>query len=270
MNNISLKKTFKKLKKEGKKAFMPYVCCGDLGTSFTESLIETLYKNGADVIELGIPFSDPVADGPTIQAASQRALKGKTTPKDAFEVIQNIRKKRVLAPIVVMAYYNIVFRAGVEKFAREVAKAGGQALLCPDVPIEESAQLQKACKKAKINCIYLAAPNTPTKRLKNILKKAKGFLYLVSVTGITGARKNVAKTALELIKRARKHAKIPLALGFGVSNPVQAREIAKTGASGIIVGSKIINLYQRLAINGRKKQALEKVAVFARQLKNAL
>ncbi len=269
-NNYALAKTFARLRAQKKKAFMPYVCCGDFGEKFTEQLIETLCENGADVIELGIPFSDPVADGPTIQAASVRALNAGMNPKKALLLLGRLRKKGIAAPAVVMTYYNIVFHLGVEKFARDAAKAGANAILCPDVPLEESTRLRNACRHAGLDCVFLAAPNTPQDRLEKILPKATGFLYLVSVSGTTGARKGVSKDAITLVHRAKKASKLPIAVGFGVSTPSHAKEIARAGASGVIVGSKIIDVYIRDAAEGKPAKALQKVAEFAREMKAAL
>ena len=269
-NKYPLAKTFSRLRAQGEKAFMPYVCCGDFGENFTEKLIETLCGNGADVIELGIPFSDPVADGPTIQAASVRGLVGGMTPKKALALIARVRKKGIRAPIVVMTYYNIVFHAGAEKFALHAARAGASAILCPDVPLEESEILRKACLNAGLDCVFLAAPNTPLARLEKILAKANGFLYLVSVSGTTGARKSVSTEAIALVVRAKKLSKIPVAVGFGVSTPNQAREIANAGADGVIVGSKIVDLYSEDAKCGKTENALEKVAAFSREMKASL
>jgi tryptophan synthase alpha chain len=266
----SLSDTFARLRARGERAFMPYVCCGDFGEKFTESLIGTLCANGADVIELGIPFSDPVADGPTIQAASVRALGRGMTPGKALGLIARVRKKGIRAPIVVMAYYNLVFRAGVERFARDAARAGASAILCPDVPLEESGRLRASCANAGLDCIFLAAPNTPHARLGKILANAGGFLYLVSVSGTTGARKSVSTEAMGLVKRAKRVSKIPVAVGFGVSTPKQAREIAKAGADGAIVGSKIVDLYAHDAERGKMEKALGKVAAFSREMKAAL
>ncbi len=269
-NNYSLAKTFARLRAQKKKAFMPYVCCGDFGEKFTEQLIETLCENGADIIELGIPFSDPVADGPTIQAASVRALDKGMNPKKALKLLGRLRKKGIAAPAVVMTYYNIVFHRGVEEFALDAAKAGASALLCPDVPLEESERLRKACKSAGLDCVFLAAPNTPKERLEKILSKATGFLYLVSVSGTTGARKGVSKNAIALVRRAKKASKLPVAVGFGVSTPMHAKEIARAGASGVIVGSKIIDLYREDAAKGKPAKALKKVAEFAREMHEVL
>ncbi len=269
-NKYPLSSTFARLQRRGERAFMPYVCCGDFGEKFTESLIGALCGNGADIIELGIPFSDPVADGPTIQAASVRALAGGMTPKKALALVARVRKRGIIAPIVVMAYYNIVFHAGVGRFARDAADAGASAILCPDVPLEESATLRNACANAGLDCIFLAAPNTPAARLGKILARATGFLYLVSVSGTTGARKSVSKEAIALVKRAKKTSKIPVAVGFGVSTPAQAREIASAGADGAIVGSKIVDLHAPDAKRGKPGEALKKVAAFSREMKAAL
>ncbi len=278
----TLENAFSSLRGEGKGAFMPYVCLGDFGVAFTEKLVEALCENGADIIELGIPFSDPVADGPTIQAAAVRALNCGTTPLHAFELVSRLRKNGNITPIVLMTYYNIVFRMGVEKFCKKACDAGANAVLCPDVPLEESGELRAACEKNGLDCIFLVAPNTPDARLKKILLHATGFLYLVSVAGTTGARKDVSQEALELVRRVKKFSGIPVAVGFGVSSAEHAMQLKRAGADGAIVGSKIIDLYSKELLeayaNGRENgkaekaemRALKKAAEFAREVKAAL
>lgn len=247
----------------GKKtAFMPYVCCGDPSEEFTFKLIQTLAANGADAIELGIPFSDPIADGKTIQAASNRALANGMTPKKAIEMIARLRKEKITLPLIVMTYYNIVYANGVEDFVNRIGNAGADGLIVPDVTLDESKILDQACGKNKIKLIYFITPNTPEERMKRICEKADGFLYAVSVLGTTGTRDEVAPEAIELIQRAKKITKVPIVAGFGISNEKQAAIFANAGADGIIIGSKIVEIYS--------KGSLDDVGKFAKSIKTAL
>ena len=267
---MKIEKMFSEL--EGRAAFMPYVCCGDPSVEFSVRLVETLVSNGADAIELGIPFSDPIADGKTIEAASSRALANGMTPKKAFEAIAQIRGKGITAPIIAMTYYNIVFAKGTDIFLKSLAESGADGLIVPDVPLEESGPLHELCAKNEIDLIYLITPNCSEERIGKIAERANGFLYAVSVLGITGAREKVANEAIELIRRAKKITKLPIVVGFGISKPEHARILEKAGANGIIVGSALVNIYSRRMDNnslgeGGERLALEEIADFTRQMK---
>ncbi len=250
--------------------FMPYVCCGDPNEKFTVKLVKALVKNGADAIELGIPFSDPIADGKAIQAASQRALAAGMTPKKAIATIATLRGQGVEVPIVVMTYYNIVFAAGVGKFLSMLKNAGAGGLIVPDVPLGESAELRKACKKAGVPLIGMVTPNCDGARMKKIAGKAGGFLYAVAVFGTTGARKDVDIRAIGLVKKAKKYG-VPVCAGFGISTPKHAAAFAMAGADGIIVGSGIVNAYSKF-VQGKKidgRRAIEELSPYCRGMKQA-
>ena len=266
-----MKRIARMFKSAHRAAFMPYVCCGDPSASFTVKLVKTLVENGADAIELGIPFSDPIADGKTIQAASQRALAGGMTPKKALATIAAMRRDGIRVPIVAMTYYNIVYAAGVQKFAHALSAAGADGLIVPDVPIDESGELASACRKAGIDLVFLVTPNCTDARLRKIAAKAHGFLYAVAVLGITGERKDVSVDAVSLVKRSKKISRLPVAVGFGVSTPAHAEKYAKAGADGVIVGSHLVNVYAEFmkgrAINEGK--ALAAVASYAAAMKRA-
>ncbi len=252
-------------------AFMPYVCCGDPSQEFTAKLVKTLVANGADAIELGIPFSDPIADGKAIQAASGRALAAGMTPGKALGVIAKLRREGVQAPIIAMTYYNIVFSFGQEKFVRALKEAGAQGLIVPDAPLGESTDLRRVCTGAGIDLVCLITPNCSKERLRKIASASRGFLYAVAVLGITGARKSVSGSAKLLVRRAKRQCRLPVAVGFGVSKPEHAREYAEAGADGVIVGSEIANIYSKF-IRGRKideRRSLAKIGKFARGMKRA-
>ena len=252
-------------------AFMPYVCCGDPSEEFTLELVKALVKNGADAIEFGIPFSDPIADGKAIQGASQRALAAGMTPKKAIAAVARLRKDGVAVPIIAMTYCNIAEAAGVENFVCSLAQAGADGLIVPDAPLEESEELRKECTKAGIEMVLLIAPNCGDERIGRIAEKAGGFLYAVSVLGTTGAREKVAVEAVELVKRAKKASKLPVCVGFGISKPEHAAELAAAGADGIIVGSEIVNLYAAHMKEGKpgEKAALAEISEYAAKMKAA-
>ncbi len=268
---MRIEKMFSSLKKKGEGAFMPYVCCGDPSVDFTLALIEKLVENGADAIELGIPFSDPIADGKTIQAASSRALDARVTPAKALEVVSKVRARGIEAPILIMAYYNIVYANGGREFLKKVKEAGADGMIVPDVPLEESSELRKLCSDAGIDLICFITPNCPDSRLKEIASVAKGFLYAVAVLGITGERDVGAPEAIALVERARKVTALPAVVGFGISKPSHATSLMRAGGSGIIVGSAIVNMYSRhIGREFDSAGALEEIGKFAKSMKGAL
>jgi tryptophan synthase alpha chain len=254
------------LKQEGSKALITYIAAGDPDLSTTAGLAVSLEKAGADIIELGIPFSDPLADGPTIQRASQRALSSGCTVNKVLSMVKELRKK-VSVPIVFMTYYNLVLNHGVDKFVKDSVKCGADGLIVPDLPIEESASLEKSADRAGFDIIQLAAPTTSISRFRDISSRSRGFIYYVSVTGVTGARKDLPpkmRTAVNLIRRT---ADLPVCVGFGVSSPAQARKVAGM-ADGVIVGSAIIKIIEKNLRSKRKM--VREVGKFASSLARAV
>ncbi|MGV8084973.1 MAG: tryptophan synthase subunit alpha [Candidatus Bilamarchaeum sp.] len=249
-----------------KGVFMPYVCVGDPDAQFSKKMINTLIENGAGAIEFGIPFSDPIADGPTIQAASSRALKNGMTPQIALETLAEIRKEHQDIPIIVMTYYNLLYANGLSEFLLKIKNAGADGVIVPDVPFEESGELSSAARKNGLQLIQLVAPTTDGTRLEKIVKSAEGFIYIVSVIGTTGARENTSQDAIELMKKIRGiRTDIPLAIGFGISTAEHARAYTKEGANGIIVGSRLVNIYTK-ALEENEGKALKELAKFATEL----
>ena len=228
---------FKQLKAKKEGALIAYICAGDPTPQATKEYVTALVRGGADIIELGLPFSDPVADGPTIQAGIQRALDGGMTPDIYFRTISSLK---LHIPLVVMTYYNLIFKRGLEKFAKDCAASGISGIIVPDLPPEESDELQQVCKENEIDLIYLVAPTTTEERMNRILKEGGGFIYLVARLGVTGARSDVAGSTRELIKRVKTTT--PKAVGFGISNGKQATEIIRAGADGVIVGSAFVDI----------------------------
>ena len=215
-----------------------YITCGDPDVQTTISIILAAIEAGTDVIELGVPFSDPVADGPVIQAASERALRAGTSVKDVLAIAREVRR-RSDAGMIVFSYANPIWSYGLEKFCADAAAAGVDGALITDVPVEESAAYVAAMARHNLDPIFLAAPTSPDARLKQIAQHSRGFIYAVSRTGVTGTRQEIAADARELVGRLRKHTKLPIAVGFGVSNAEQFAEVGRF-ADAAVVGSAIM------------------------------
>jgi tryptophan synthase alpha chain len=259
--------TFDALKKAGEGAYIPYVCCGDGGPEFTVKLVSTLTEAGADIVELGLPFSDPLADGPTIQSAMVRALSTGFNTRSLFDTISCIRDDGVEKPIVVMTYYNPIVRMGVDAFCEELSKVGGDAILPVDLPIEESRQLDDAASDNALDVIRLVAPTTSDARAREIMSSAAGFVYAVSISGVTGAKDALPDTALSLLSRLSGMGSAPVALGFGISNQRQVRDAISAGASGVVEGSALINIYSQPSQD--EGSALDRIMKHSKEIKSA-
>ena len=218
-------------------ALMPYLMGGFPDLAASRAIGEAYADGGADVVELGVPFSDPLADGPVIQAAGTRALAAGATVDGVLEVAAALAPR---LPVVVMAYANLVFARGAERFAAALAAAGASGLIVPDLPLEEAPAALEACDTAGVALVPLVAPTTPDERLAAIGARARGFLYTVSVTGTTGERASLAETFAAVVGRAKAHAPVPVALGFGIATPEHAAQAAEAGADGVIVGSRLV------------------------------
>lgn len=224
------------------KALIPYVTVGYPSIDATLKVVPLLAQNGADIVELGIPFSDPLADGVTIQKSSFHALQGGVTPQLCLEVAKKLREK-VDIPLVFMTYFNPVFSYGLENFCAVGADSGIDGLIIPDLPPEEGSELEAITQKQGLDLIYLLAPTSTEERIKLVTKRSRGFIYVVSVTGVTGARDKLPADLAAFIARVRKVANQPLCVGFGISSPEQASQIARM-ADGVIVGSRLIQLME--------------------------
>jgi len=260
-----IEKLFKRLKKERKKAFIAYITGGDPSLSLTEKLIYTLEESGVDLIEIGIPFSDPLADGPTIQRASQRALSKGVRVRSILKTVARARRRTDI-PIVFMTYYNLIQRFGIKSFVSDAKKKGADGIIIPDLPPEEADELVSASRKKNFATIFLAAPTSTRERLKKIAKYSRGFIYYVSLTGVTGARKKLPRDIVDHVKKLKKISKTPVCVGFGISNANQAWRISRL-ADGIIVGSALINIIEK---NAGKKDMQKKVASFLKNISNAV
>lgn len=231
-------KTFDRLKKEGRKAFIPYVMAGDPSLEHTARLVHMLSECGADIIELGVPFSDPLADGPVIQRAAERSLAGGTRLRHVIALVRELRAS-TQTPIVLMTYYNPIFKYGEERFTKDASEAGVDGLIIPDLPPHEARSLIKLCRPARIDTIFLTAPTSTAERRKIVAKAASGFIYYVSITGITGARLATDGSIAESVRSMGQESGKPVAVGFGVSTPQEASAMAGF-ADGVIVGSAIV------------------------------
>jgi tryptophan synthase alpha chain len=238
MNRIDL--LFNRLKREGRKALVPFLTAGDPDLASTRDLVLALEESGASLIELGVPFSDPIADGPVIQASSLRALRQDIDLNTIIILVHELRQRTDI-PVVLMTYFNPVYRMGLEKLARQASLAGVDGFVIPDLPLEESAEWRAAARSNNLDAIFLVAPNTPQARATLIARKTSGFLYAVSVTGVTGKRKEIPQGLTGYLTMLRSVTNKPLVVGFGISSPSHVRRIGPL-CDGVIIGSALIDL----------------------------
>jgi tryptophan synthase alpha chain len=262
---MNLEDKFRELKSRGEGAHMPHVYYGDPREEFSLRLIETLAENGADILEFGIPFSDPTADGPTFQAVCERALENGVTPTKCIQGIKKLRERGIENPIVVTTYYNIPYVTGVGTFLNKIREASAQAIIVPNVPVEEADVLLTEGKRSSVHIIFQIAPTTTEDRLKKIADIASGFLYVINVEGVTGVRESLADSTLKLVKRVRQHTDMPLLAGFGISNRQQASNVVAAGADGAIVGSAYAKIYEKNL--EKPEETLPEIAHLADQIK---
>lgn len=260
------KKTFQKLKKNKEKALVPFVVVGDPNYQTSLQIVKTIVEAGADILELGFSFSEPIADGPTIQAAGVRALKSGSNTDKNLNFIKQVRKFTQI-PIGILIYANLVYQRGIDKFYKDVAQAGIDSVLIADLPVEESDPYVKAARKHKVDTVFIVSPLTDNKRAKKIAAKTKGFVYVVSRLGVTGARQNLQQGTLKLLKRIKPKTKLPLCVGFGISKPEHVKAVCKAGASGAIVGSAIVKIIQKNI--KKRKLMLKKIGNYVKLMKKA-
>jgi tryptophan synthase alpha chain len=263
MNRIVEK--FARLKSAGKKGLIVYIGAGDPNLAATRDLALAFDKSGVDVLELGVPFSDPLADGVVNQLAAQRGLESGTTPPKLLKTITAIRKQSQI-PIVLYIYFNLIHRVGLEKFIAAAAKAGVDGLLILDLPPEESDNYESLMKRAGLCHIYLVAPTTPEDRMALIVKRGSGFIYYISREGVTGMQTSVATNLASQVAKIRAHTNLPVAVGFGISNPAQARAVAAE-ADAAVVGSAVVN---QIAKHGKSSELVAKVGALVKLLADAV
>jgi tryptophan synthase alpha chain len=242
-------------------ALIPFITAGDPNLETTVQALIALDRAGADLIELGVPYSDPLADGPVIQAAATRALNAGVKLADVLAVVAQV-SPQIKAPIILFTYYNPILSLGIPEFLRRIVAAGVKGLVVPDLPLEESTTLLEPASLMGIEVIMLVAPTSPPDRMKAISASAQGFVYLVSVTGVTGMREGMGSNVAEILNQLRNLTDKPIAVGFGISDPVQAKQIKELGADGVIVGSAMV---KKLAAEG-----VESIEQFCRDLKTAI
>jgi tryptophan synthase alpha chain len=263
MNRIE--ERFACLKREGKKGFIVYIGAGDPDLEATRRLALAFDEAGVDVLELGVPFSDPLADGLVNQLAAQRGLESGATPPKVLQAVAAIRRDSQI-PIVLYIYFNLIHRVGLEKFIKTAAKAGVDGLLVLDLPPEESGRYDVLMHQAGLCPIYLVAPTTPEDRVEFIVKRGAGFIYYISHAGVTGMQAKVADDLAQQVGKIHRHTSLPVAVGFGISNPEQARLVALS-ADAIVVGSAVVN---QIAKHGKSSDLVGRVSAFAKTLGDAV
>jgi len=263
MNRIN--KTFARLQNEGRKALITFITAGDPSLDTTPALVAAMAANGADIIELGVPFSDPLADGPTIQAASMRSINRGTTLRDIIAMVREIRG-RCPVPLVLMSYYNPILRYGIGDFVADAAAAGVNGVIIPDLPPEEGEELRREAEARELALIQLVSPTSAPERVVDLCRLSRGFVYYVMVTGITGARRELPPAIAESLRRLKSLTDTPIAAGFGISTPEQAAEVGQY-ADGVIVGSALVKI---VAEHGGELDLPERLGAFVRELRLGL
>lgn len=264
-SNGRISSVFENLKGKGERALITFITAGDPDIATTKKIILKLEEAGADIIELGIPFSDPMADGPTIQASYEKAVKKGVMLPDVLELVKDVRKKSGI-PIVLFGYYNPIFNYGLKKFAKNAKAAGADGVLIVDLPPEEAGELKAELDSVSLDLIFLLTPTSHEERIKTVARSASGFVYFVSVTGVTGARKTLSSDVSGNVKKVKKIIDLPIGVGFGISTPAQAKEVAGF-ADGVVVGSAIINVISK---NAGSKDLLNEVGGFVSGLKKGI
>jgi len=256
---------FARLKRDGKKGFVVYIGAGDPNLAATRRLALAFDQVGVDVLELGVPFSDPLADGVVNQLAAQRGLESGTTPAQVLKTVAAIRRDSQI-PVVLYIYFNLIHKVGMERFIAGAAKAGVDGLLVLDLPPEESDNYEALMKQAGLCHIYLVAPTTPEGRMELIVKRGSGFIYYISREGVTGMQSKIASNLAEQVAKIRAHTNLPVAVGFGVSNPEQATHVAQN-ADAVVVGSAVVN---QIARHGKSPELVKHVGRFVESLVSAV
>lgn len=265
----AIEEKFRGLGRRGEGALIGYVTCGDPTPDYTLKIAKALISGGIDMLELGIPFSDPIADGPVIQRAAMRALKAGVRPLTVMETAKKISAAHPNTPIIILTYFNLIFKAGLERFFNLAKENDIDGVIVPDLSVEEASEYKAVAERYDVDTIFLAAPSTLNGRLKKIIEYSSGFIYLVSVHGVTGPRERLRKESIDFVRRASSMSggKIPIAVGFGISKPSHVRRVIAEGADGAIVGSKIVKIMEENIDN--EARMLSKIESFIRVLKKS-
>jgi tryptophan synthase alpha chain len=262
---MTISNCFETLRQKNQCALIPFITAGDPDLETTAKALQVLDDNGADAIELGVPYSDPLADGPVIQAAATRALQRGTRLDAVLEMVAKV-SPNLRSPIILFTYYNPILYRGIETFLKQIKSAGVQGLVVPDLPLEEADSLIQPANKLGIELTLLVAPTSPKSRIEAIAHQSQGFIYLVSVTGVTGVRDGLDNRVKDLLQELRSVTEKPIGIGFGISTPEHARQVKEWGADAAIVGSAFV---KRLA-EGTPEQGLESIGQFCKSLKTAI
>ncbi|KAK4382704.1 Tryptophan synthase alpha chain, chloroplastic [Sesamum angolense] len=263
---VGLSETFSRLKQKGKVAFIPYITAGDPDLPTTAEALKVLDSCGSDIIELGVPYSDPLADGPVIQAAATRSLAGGANFDKIIAMLKEV-VPQLSCPVALFSYYNPILKRGTEKFMTTLKDTGIHGLVVPDVPLEETEILRKEASNNNIELVLLTTPTTPNTRMKAIVEASEGFVYLVSAVGVTGARASVSDKVQSLLQEIKEETNKPVAVGFGISKPEHVKQVASWGADGVIVGSAMVRI---LGEAKSPEEGLKELATFTKSLKSAL
>lgn len=263
MTRIS--EVFAKLKEKRQAALVPFLTAGDPDIDTTYALVCEMVRRGADMIELGVPFSDPMADGPVLQRAAERALENGTSLSQIFDLVAHLRRT-VAIPIVLFGYYNPIWRYGIGRFVEDAKDAGVDGVLCVDLPPEEAGEFKTETDRLDLDLIFLIAPTTPVERIATVLSEARGFVYYVAVSGVTGARQSMPDDMSRMVSRIRSISSVPVGVGFGISKPEHARQVGRI-ADAVIVGSAVSIIIENLR---GEASLVEEVGEFISQLKLGL
>ena len=261
---ISYKELFSKLDRA---ALIPFFVIGDPDYSTSLELVKAAIDNGADILELGIPFSDPIADGPTIQRADVRALDAGMTVEKSLKFIAEVKKYKDI-PIGLLMYYNLVYKYGVDKFFKDFKAAGGNSVLIADMTVDVASEIEDSIKVSGLDTVYMVTPNTPESRREMVFERTTGFIYVVSLLGVTGARDTLSGSVKPLVQGLKASTDTPLCVGFGISKPEHAKQVAEAGANGVIVGSRIVKEIEENL--GNEKVMINKVGALVAEFKKVL
>jgi len=263
----SYKEVFSELKEQNSTALIPFFVVGDPDFDTSLAAIKVSIDAGADILELGIPFSDPIADGPTIQKADIRAIRSGMNVTKALELIRQVKEHKDI-PIGLLMYYNLVYQYGTEKFFKDFHEAGVNSVLIADLSIDDADEITGPAASAGLDTVFMATPVTTPERMKLVASKTTGFIYTVSVLGVTGSREKLSDTAEGLVGKLKELTDVPVCVGFGISTPEQAAAVAKAGADGVIIGSKIVGLIEKNL--GNTEKIVAEVSVFLSEVKRAI
>ncbi|OHB79122.1 MAG: tryptophan synthase subunit alpha [Planctomycetes bacterium RBG_16_55_9] len=261
------KQVFSELKGRNRAALIPFFVVGDPDFDTSLAIVKTALDAGADVLELGIPFSDPIADGPTIQKADIRALKSGMSVTKALEFIRSVKAHKDV-PIGLLMYYNLVYQYGTQRFFNDFHQAGVNSVLIADLSVDDADEIAGPAAAAGLDTVFMVTPNTETERMKLIASKTTGFIYTVSVLGVTGSREKLSDTVAGLVGQLKKLTEVPVCVGFGISSPEHAATVARAGADGVIIGSKIVGLIESNL--GDKERILSEISAFLAEVRMAI